>query len=260
MTPDRTPDALLKKLNQWFTDSEGYFSTANDRAIRDRDYVDGRQWTAEEMAARDEDEKATLCMNHIAPKIRFLVGLDGESQTDPKAWPRNQDADEGSADAATAGLRYVADANDLHSKLNDGYSDLLVEGIEVYDITAKRAPDGAPDPLVTHLPWDRFFYDPYSREKDFSDARYLGSVTWVDEDEALFLWPEAEDVIRRTFSGVSSSPYEDRPDWTAGAQRDRTRVFQIYWRERGQWMHAKYTEVGFVEQPGPRRSARCRCL
>lgn len=246
----RDEAATLQKLKDWFSDSEDYFKTANDRAMRDRDYVDGRQWTAEEMAARDADEKATLCMNRIGPKIRFMVGLEAENQTDPKAWPRNQETDEQSADLATSALKYVADLNDLNTKFGDGYEGLLVEGIECFDVTVKRCQDGSIDPLDTQIPWDRFFYDPFSRKRDFSDARYLGSVAWLDEDEAIAQWPGKESLISATFGGVGSGPYEDRPTWNIGGHdRGRLRVLQAYWKEGGKWMHAKFTDRGFLEGP-----------
>lgn len=249
--PAVSRDEPLARLLQWVDDSESYFQEANERARRDRDYYDGRQWSEQDAADRAALGRATLTMNRLGRKINFLIGYEMKTRTSPKALPRTP-VHQQVAEVATQGLRYVADANRLDKTFSKAYKDHLIAGIEVLEVTAKQTEAGDIDPEVTWIPWDRFIYDPYSRQEDFLDARYLGLVSWMDQDEAVEKWPEAEDILNAAFSD-SSSIYDDRPSWSVSLVSDRPRVkfVQLYYRETGTWMHAMFTKTGFVDPPKP---------
>lgn len=250
--PAVTSDDTLAQLLQWVSDSEDYFQEANDRARRDRDYYDGRQWSDQDAEDRESLGRAVLTMNRIGRKVRFLKGYETKNRTSPKALPRTP-AHQQAADVGTEGLRYVADSVFLNQKFSDAYENLLIEGIEALEVTAKQAESGGIDPDINLIPWDRLLYDPYSRQKDFSDARYLGVVTWMDQDEALAQWPDAEDVITSAFSESETSIYDDRPSWAAATitGRQRVKFAQMYYREKGIWQQAVFTKTGFIVEPAP---------
>lgn len=244
------PDETHSQLVQWVEDAEIYFQTANERARRDRDYYDGRQWSESDSQDRQDLGRAVICVNKIAPKIRFIKGYEAQNRTSAKALPRTP-AHEKAAETITEGLRYVADVTRIDQKFSDAFENLLVEGIEILEVTAKRTKDGI-DPEVTLIPWDRFVYDPFSREKDFSDARYLGSESWHDLDLAIARWPGKEDVLRSSMNEFAvSEVYEDRPKWsvTTISNRQRIRLIQLYFKVDGVWNHSIFTKSGYIEEP-----------
>jgi len=244
---------LLDTLVQWVADSEDYFDGANERARRDRDYYDGRQWSDTDAQERLDLGRAVICVNRIARKIRFLKGIESSNRTSAKALPRTP-AHEKAAEVITEGLRYVADLTRIDKKFSDAHENLLIEGIEILEVGAKQCNDGTIDPEVRNIPWDKFIYDPYSREKDFSDSRYLGVQVWMDLDVAIGKWPDKEDILK---SGVNESPdsetYEDRPMWRVNTitGRDRVWLIQLYWKDDGVWQQAIFTESGFIAGPEP---------
>ena len=79
---------------------------------RDRDYVDHKQWTSNEARTLQDRGQAAVVMNRIKPKVEFMRGLESQSRTDPKAFPRTP-KHEDDAEAITDALRFVADNTDL---------------------------------------------------------------------------------------------------------------------------------------------------
>jgi hypothetical protein len=113
----------------------------------------------------------------------------------------------------------------------------------------------APNVTITHVGWDRLWHDPHARALDFSDARHLGMVLWMDKDQLLELYPDADEAIDDGFSEHFGS-YDDKPgvvQWRDNT-RERVRVVQCYWREGGEWWGATINRAGFLAEPQQSRS------
>ncbi len=251
----KSDEELLTKLCQWFEHAEEVTADARAKSHRDREYYDNIQWTAEEKAELDKRGQAATIFNQVRRKVNFLLGYEAQTRADPKAFPRNP-TDEQSAEAATDSLRYVQDSTNLPDKHSDVFENLVVEGcggVEVlYDIEKDKHD-------IKYWPWDRIFYDPYSSRPDFSDAQYVGTVTWMDEARAVEKYGKKE-AITETInhaereSATGGKTYEDKPRynlWAKLGKRKRIRVAQIYWREGGDWHWAHYTRGGFLDGNKP---------
>lgn len=243
---------IRARLVAWFENSES--STTNERtaAERDRDYVDGRQLTPEEEAALRARGQPALVLNHVRPKVNYLLGLEKRSRQDPKAYPRNPQ-DEKAAEAATDGIRYVCDENNFPEIASATWENMIVEGLGGSEIAVEDR-YGEMCVVLRHIPWHRLFYDPFSAKSDFSDAKFVGSVAWMDEDDVLSRWPGASDAVEATYinsPGNSGDTFDDRPSVTAWAdpKRKRIRVVQMWWREGGAWHVGTFTRGGWLEEP-----------
>ncbi len=235
-----------------FEESEEATRPARDKAERDRDYYDGKQWTDAETQALEKRGQPVVTFNRIQRKVNYLKGMETQSRKDPKAFPRTP-GDDGSAQAVTDALRYVCDDQDWDAKRSDAYEGIIVEGTGAIMIGASQTKDGI-DPALFQIPWDRYFADPYSRRVDFSDATYQGIVTWMDVEEAKAKFPGREDVIGDTWlMAKDSQTYDDRPktNMWADYKRKRVRVVEIYYIERGEWLMCFFTKAGFLVDPAP---------
>lgn len=235
-----------------FEEAETTTRPAREKAERDRDYYDGKQWTAAEETALKKRNQPVITFNRIQRKVNFLKGLESQTRKDPKAFPRTP-GDDGAAQAATDALRYVCDDNDWDSIRSECFEAIIVEGTGAVMIGARQAGQGI-DPAIMLIPWDRFYYDPHSRSYKFSDAAYMGIVTWLDEDEANRRWPDRTDIIEATMANTrASDTYDDRPKsglW-ADPKRKRVRVNEEYYLAGGRWQRCIYTGSGFLEDPAP---------
>jgi hypothetical protein len=233
-----------------FEEAEEATRSAREKSERDRDYYDGKQWTDTEAEALKKRGQPVVTFNRIQRKVNYLKGMESQTRKDPKAFPRTP-GDEGSSQAATDALRYVCDDQNWDAKRSEGFEDIIVEGTGVFMVGAQQTRDGV-DPAITRIPWDRFYYDPYSRRVDFSDAGYMGIVTWMDVSEAKRKYPGREEVIESTWMQArDTETYDDRPKWNLWADysRKRVRVNEEYYLEGGQWVYCTYTKAGFLVDP-----------
>jgi hypothetical protein len=249
-----TPDTTLATLVQWVESAEDEGTSMRERSERDRDYYDGRQLTEQEAAELKKRNQPAIAFNMIKGKIDYLLGLEKNQRTDPKAFPRNPD-DEDSAKAATDSIRYVCDMNSMQMIASSVWEGMCVEGAGGVEVVAEQNPAGEIDIVLRDIPWDRMIWDPYSRRPDFSDAKFKGVLLWMDEAELLSRWPDADRVVSLSYDKVSmSSAWDDRPRWSVWADenRKRVRVAQLYWRTSDDdWQYATFTRGGYLDEPAP---------
>ena len=245
----RDLDEMHAELVRWFEESEMARQDEITLATRDRSYADGEQWTKEEHAELKKRGQPPITVNKIADKLQLLCGMERKARTDPKAFARTP-AEEDRADAATQALRYIADDNSFPLVRSATFNDMLVEGAGGAELGLEDDGQGGANVTITHVPWDRIFYDPHSRRLDFGDARYKGLVIWMDRDQLEDLYPDGDDVIEASFSSTDFY-YNDRPEtafWTDNNRR-RVRVVQCHWSLRGTWWQATYTRNGLLANP-----------
>lgn len=229
-------------------------STADGRMLaeRCRDYKDGKQWTEAQIRELKRRKQAPIVNNRIKVKHNGLLGLTSLRKADPKAFPRNVDADSGSSEAATDGLRYAADRTNLQTAIKDMADNFFCEGYGAVQIIDEVTSSGKTEVLVEHIPWARVFYDCYSQKSDFRDARDKGYGVWMDEEDILTTFPDADpDALKgqdMDYDGV----FEDKVSWFARRGKyKRFLVITHYKLYRGKWIMAIYTGTGFLMPPMP---------
>lgn len=250
---DAVADAILNKLVQYVEEFEEETLDARKRSEKTRDYYDGIQLTDEEISVLKERGQPPLILNHVKRKVNFLLGHEQERRTDPKAYPRNVPQDEEGAQAATDALRYVQEDQDLPEHCSDVFEYMMLEGYGGVEVLY-NADKGCVD--IKGWAWDRLIYDPYSSKHDFSDAMYLGGVTWMDQSRALAKYKDKEEVINGTVASAqreresgTSETLADKPRWVNFTKRPRLRVVQLYWLDGDKWMFAHFCRGGFLLGP-----------
>lgn len=223
-----------------------------------RDYYDGKQWTAAEQKKMERRGQAPITDNLIKDKIEYMLGLERKTRTDPICNPRNLNTDEERAQAATDALRYVTDDNRFNRVRSLAFEQMCIEGLAAIEtVVDPTMPGPVPKITLKNIERDRVYYDPISRERDFSDKRYCGIVTWFDEDEAKEKWPGKDGVIDASFeqSAIDRDFYQDRPYFFAETKgrnkRRRVQVFQHEFIKGGVWHKCKFVAGGFLEDPAP---------
>jgi hypothetical protein len=257
--------ARLTRLVSYFEDAESASTESRELSERDRRYYDNfndSQWTEEEKVALRKRKQPVTTSNRIKPKINYLLGEEAKRRSLPRAYPRTP-KDEDSAHAATDGLRFVIDENRYENIRSAVFKHMCIEGYSGVEIRAEQMPMTAPTVqpdfkiCIYPLKWDRIFYDQHSREPDFSDAKYLGQVIWMDQEDANEEYPDSQTVFAQTWAndGGLSNTYDDAPRirWT-DAKRKRIRIAEVWHKEGGVWYHCVYTKGGIIsEQESPYR-------
>lgn len=253
-TPKEEKEELLAKLIEWYENSE--LSTQVSRVLceRDRDYYDHKQLSAEEIAVLNERGQPPIVINRIKPKVDFLLGMERQMRSDPKAYPRTPQHEE-SSNSATDSLRYVMDNNAFNYIRSDVCENMLIEGTGGAEVLMKQTSKGM-EVEIKRYPWDRLFWDPHSRSRSFDDAKYKGAVIWMDLEDALDMVKGKEEKanLKAALSadvGVSQyDTYDDTPrvQWI-DKSRERIKMCTIWYKDEGKWNWAMFTAGGFVQGP-----------
>ena len=232
-------------LIEWFNAAEKDTFDARLLSERDRDYFDGWQLSDAEIAELKRRGQPPVAFNRVRPKIEFLKGLEAQRRTDPKAFPRTPQHAQG-AEAATDSIRYVCERQDWDMLRSRGWENMLVEGMCAVELTHRPGVDG-PEIVLNHYHWDRLFYDPHSRQKDFADARFMGAVIWADLDDVRKIYPSVKDLGASEES--ESETYSDFPKhhgWV-DSSRNRIRIVLMWYRINGVWHWCKFTRDAWLE-------------
>lgn len=243
--------AALTRLVDWYQAAEDSTSDARQEAEQARDYYDDKQLTDAEVATLKKRKQPVYWSNRIKPKINYLLGTESQKRTDPKAYPRNP-ADEEAATAASDALRYVTDDQKWDRKRSACFDSFLVEGACGVDVAVTEQKDGDYCIQVKPIMWDRMWWDPHSRSRDFSDAKYIGQFVWMDLDDAVDQWPDSADVLESMISsnaGANGETYDDVPRlrWS-DPKRKRVRVAECWSKEGHKVYYSKFTQAGILER------------
>lgn len=248
----------LSQLKVMVENAADLTSEAREASERDRDYYDEHQWTAEEISVMNQRRQPIVTINRIKRKVDAMIGIEQRMRADPAAYPRNPD-DEEAAEAATKALVFVDDNTRFDAKRSAAFENLVIEGYGGVEVIVEER-RGKLEVVINRLRWEELFFDPHSREKDFSDAAYMGAQKWMTVDAATELlmpaWQgEPEDLqdiletsMRNTQDGET---YEDRPfesnsfRWSDRRQK-RVRVAQMYYKRGGVWYLAMFAGGGEI--------------
>lgn len=239
-------------LCQQFEEAFEQTQDEREKSERDRDYYDGKQLTSDELETLRRRKQPVVISNRIAPKINALLGHEKRMRTDPRAYPRTPKHQQ-EAESVTDAIRFVCDRNRFSAIRSSAAETLLIEGIGAATVTVRGAGTKNPEIRITHVPWDRFYRDPHSRKRDFSDAAYLGVVLWMDEADARAQFKGKDGVIAGCYdSGDQGDTFDDRPKITwSDRARKRIRVLQHRFKHEGVWHTAILCKGGFLRDPQP---------
>lgn len=250
-----TDDGELSTKVGWVEEAEEASEDARKDAERDRDYYDNKQISPQEQAVLKKRNQPILVDNRIKRKVDYVLGIEARLRTDPKAYPRTP-AHEDDAESATDAIRFVCDNNFWDQIRSRVWENLLIEGMGGADVVVEQLPNGSFEISVDFTRWDRIGYDPHSRNPDFSDAKYIYQVVWMDEEDVVAEYGEdARAIVEASYQSTSNNTdtYDDTPKYNswADSKRKRVQIVQMWWHEADEWMECTFTKGGYLELPRP---------
>lgn len=226
-------------VNEYAKQFEAFLEATQDARVsmeRDQDFIDLKQWTADDEATLRARGQAPVVFDYMREQVDYLVGMERDNRSDPKAYPRTQQHEE-AADACTDALRYVADYEDFAQTASECFEDYIGPGVMAVIVEpgdAAEKPGDEIDIKIRRIPWDRFYWDPHSRRRDFKDARYMGIVVWMDADDARKMYGNKARDLEGRFTAIGEGLDEQPTGWV-DTKRKRIRVCQHYFMRDGEW-------------------------
>jgi hypothetical protein len=246
---EKSGDDLLSTVIGWYDQATDTTMDARKLSERDRDYYDNKQLTDSEVSTLNERGQPPVIINRIKAKVDTLLGLESQTRTDPKAYPRTPNDEQG-AHAATDAIRFVCDKDRFPAKRSEVFKEIIIEGTGAAIVEVKARGEKR-DISIRRIPWDRLVYDPHSVERNFSDAKYLGVVAWADLDDAKAIYGDKVEELFETSVADESETHGDKPKhkiWADG-KRKRIRLVEMYYRRSGKWMMCVFNKAGFAVEP-----------
>lgn len=200
--------AELRKLLEWYYYEKDKQATNRLEMACDCDFYDNMQWDPEDAQILRDRGQMPLVFNEVSPMVDWLIGTERRTRVDWRVMPRTED-DVELADVKTKVMKFVADINRVQFVRSRAFADAIKAGVGWIDDGVRDDP--TQDILYSkYEDWRNVLWDSASYEHDLSDARYLFRWRWVDEDVALMMFPERQDVIRQA---VEDSQHAAMSDW-----------------------------------------------
>jgi hypothetical protein len=243
--PDGKAD--VTKLRRQYLDYLGTKQPEIEEQKISRRYYHGAQWSAEAVKALRERLQPIITYNRVAPKINGIVGLVERLRQDPKAYPRNP-RNEAGASVATQSIRAVLDGVAWQMMSSEVCRKAAIEGLAGVALELKRGDHQDPDVSLEVIYNEDFFYDPRSRADDFSDCRFMGLGKWIDENEAIEMFPDQEELISgilNTGSDLTTNA-DNEYKWILITER-RLRLVEHWYIENGEWQWCFYVGDIYID-------------
>ena len=224
--------------------------------MRDHDFYDGDQWTADDIAVLVERGQAPLVFNVIKPTVDWLIGTERRTRVDYRVLPREKSDSDG-AEVKTNVLKYIADVNRAQYSRSRAFADAIKSGVGWLEVGIRTDPSMEPI-YIGYEDWRNVWYDPLSVEPDLSDARFVFREKYVDLDVAMEMFPERQDVlVASAITGglydISSTALDDvdaeRDTFDASAgifdqSRSRVRLTECWYRQIWRGKVLRGEEIG----------------
>ncbi len=186
--------AIYCMLQEWWREASDRHAVNRLERYTDHDYYDHDQISPEDRAVYEARRQAPVVFNLIHGAIDWLTGTERRTRIDWTILPRGPEDDPG-AKAQTHLMKFVSDANRAGWERSRAFKDACISGVgfvEEYlrnDESQERCGFG-------YVDWRHLWWDPFSRDLDFADARYIHRVKLVDLDRAIAMCPDRAGDLR----------------------------------------------------------------
>ena len=247
--PDRQKQ--LARFRDWEAQAKQAWAETRAEMAKDEDYKDGDQWTPEEIALLEERGQAPLVFNLCKQSIKWLTGTERRTRVDFKVVPRKKEHGN-AAEEKTNLLKFISDFNRAPFRVSKAFERAVTSGLGWLEESVNSDPsDEAVD--VREVSWRFVWHDPFSREDDLSDARYLFVEKPIDLDLAQAMFPEHKEALRHAADNMLLTQGEEHDElltnpylydrdggrtyiageesWNSVGRRQRVKMRSIWYRE-----------------------------
>ena len=216
-------------------------------------YYDGDQLSQDTLRKMKENGILPVVMNHTAPAIDAVSGLETITRRDLRCISKDDDSYE-VALALNAKFKEATTHTRFHHHVGQQYKKCITMGLSWLEVS--RQPDPFKYPYqVVNVPWREIFVDHRAREDDYSDARYIIRRRWFDQDTLLTHFPQPENKKKIKMSmrqggflrDDSMSRFERNYNNFAGSLSSNLYAEDRWSLQEDEWMNNQRNRVGLLE-------------
>ena len=235
------------KVWGWYHEGRDHSSNFRKESMRDCDYYDNQQWTAEKKQDLEDRGQPAIVINRIKPTIDLVIGTESKIRTDFKAAPRKNN---GAFDAgiATECIKYVMDQNAGEYAISEIFEGQVKAGWDFVELCKSDDPFREIIQIST-VPRHDLIWDPYAKEYDLGDGKYFIRAKWMELEDAENKFPKHKGLLKMAISTEELEPMYEMPYRGTEDQPDRPGVLQ--WPDAPisspEWMDKSRKRVKLLE-------------
>jgi hypothetical protein len=203
-------DKVLREFQTRFKMAKSHWKDWKDEARKLYDFIAGRQWSDEDLAKLTEEQRPVVTFNIAGKYMDAITGLQINNRQEIRYFPRTNGAAKVN-ELMTGAVSWCRELANMIDEETDGFYDATLTGLgwmegyldkdlEVEGVAAGRRVDN-----MEMLP------DPYARQRNLEDARFVIRDRMMDHDEYEELFGEYADSTEDS-SAVDERSFEADED------------------------------------------------
>lgn len=186
-------DKVLREFQSRYKMAKSHWKDWRDEARNLYDFIAGRQWSDEDLAKLNEEQRPVVTFNISGKYMDAITGLQINNRQEIRYFPRTNGAAKPN-ELMTGAVAWCRDLSNMIDEETDGFYDATLTGlgwmegfldkdIEVDGVAAGRRVDN-----MEMLP------DPSARQRNLEDAKFVIRDRMMDHDEYEELFGEYADA------------------------------------------------------------------
>ena len=173
-------------------------------ALEAYDFRDGRQWSEDDKATLEADDRPMVTFNRMSPYFDAVQGTEINNRQEIKYLGRTL-GDSQQTELLTAAVKWVRDRTDAGDEESESFADLLAAGMGWVETRIEYDDDPDGKVIIERVDPLEMSWDPKARKKNLKDRNWHQRTRWLSKDEILDRWPKAE-------LGTTSTPWGDETE------------------------------------------------
>ena len=228
---DADTQKKIENIVKLANDSIDKYKPMLERAKKCVDYYTGDQDRPRANQEAAGTESPSLIVNHIRKPVDVVAGYVQQNKTDLRCFPiGSRDSD--TADTLSKYMKWLFDDCSGHFQTGKACKDAIMGGIgwvQAYLDYNEDFMNG--DIIVDYESPFRIYPDPVATKPDFSDARFMLRIDFLDLEEAKSKWPEVSSDLEAVTKGTDTDRLMDLQKPQTNEESDLVKVVEFWHME-----------------------------
>lgn len=169
-----------------------------EKAAKGYDYVEGRQWTEQQLAKMMQQGRVPLTLNKIAPLVRLVAGYQSNNRTDIAFIPGNDGYSSEQISEILSNLsKHESDRNALTWTDAEVFLDGIIGGRGWYDQRLDFEHNDFGELKVCSVDPFSVYPDPENQSYDPNEGSFIMTSRWASIDDIEFNYgPDVAELVR----------------------------------------------------------------